>query len=541
MLNKGLNLVRWQNDPQMSAEQLRRLVDEAVREAREAAATEGYFSARVEASLDEAAEPRMVVLRVEPGSRARVGDVVIRFSGPAAKDEEARELLKRVRDGWNLRRGTPFRQADWDASKRQAARELARWRYAAARIADSRALVDPQTARADLMVELESGPPFRFAGVHVTGTRRYPDDLVEHLNPVRAGDDYDRDKLVVYQRRLLESGYFASVQAEIEAQPQLAGAAPLRVAVIEAPSQHFEAGASYSTDAGPRIEARYSNNDVFDTAWRFKTGLRLDRKIQDFKLEFDTPPRAGGYWNNYFVRQRGSDIQNETTRELSFGVARNFGASLTPSALIVSGHLEEQRVTGDVTDTRHAVYLGHRRIFHKTDDLVSPRSGYYANVELGGAPPGLSTRQFLRGIAAASLFIPLGRDGDLLLRGQGGAVLAHTREGIPTTFLFRTGGDQTVRGYGFESIGVRQGDAVVGGRYLLVGSTEYTRWFGERWGLAAFLDAGDAWDSGVRSRPKVGYGLGGRFRTPIGPVRADLAYGEETHRVRLHFSVGYSF
>jgi len=120
-------------------------------------------------------------------------------------------------------------------------------------------------------------------------------------------------------------------------------------------------------------------------------------------------------------------------------------------------------------------------------------------------------------------------------------VAAQSREGIPSTFLFRTGGDQTVRGYDFESLGVRQGNAIVGGRRLLVGSAEYTHWIGESWGLAVFADAGNAWDEGASFSPALGYGLGARFRTPIGPIRADLAYGEENHSFRLHFSVGYTF
>jgi translocation and assembly module TamA len=129
---------------------------------------------------------------------------------------------------------------------------------------------------------------------------------------------------------------------------------------------------------------------------------------------------------------------------------------------------------------------------------------------------------------------------DILLRGELGAVWAQAREGIPSTFLFRTGGDQTLRGYAFESLGVRRGNAIVGGRYLAVASAEYIHWVAENWGIAGFADGGNAWDGG-RLDPVFGYGVGARFRTPIGPVRADLAYGSETGRLRLHFSVGFTF
>jgi len=60
-------------------------------------------------------------------------------------------------------------------------------------------------------------------------------------------------------------------------------------------------------------------------------------------------------------------------------------------------------------------------------------------------------------------------------------------------------------------------------------------------GIAAFVDAGNATDSLARFSPAVGYGAGLRLKTPIGPFRFDVAYGEKTQEVRIHFSVGLSF
>jgi translocation and assembly module TamA len=482
-----------------------------------------------------------VRLTVEPGTRTHVGEVDLRFTGAALEDRQSASIFKRVRDTWLLRRGQPFRQADWDAAKRRALRELSTFRYAGARITESRALVDPQDARATLTVQFASGPPYRFGEIRVNGTRRYSDELVENLSPFRAGDDYDHDKLLLYQRRLLESGYFVSVQADVEPEETSPEAALVRVAVIEAPTHHVEAGIGYSTDAGPRLELRYSNQDLFDTAWRFRSALRLDEKIRNLQFDFDSPPRTGGYWTSFFARARETDIQNERTRELAAGTAYNWGVELTPTALIASAHWEDRSVAGAPVEERHAVYFGHRRTVRRTDDFVSPRSGYLGLLEVGGAPEAFATRAFLRAIISGSFFLPVGRNGDLLLRGQAGRVVAATREGIPSTFLFRTGGDQTVRGYAFESLGVQQGAAVVGGRRMIAMSSEYTHWIGEGWGVAAFVDAGNAWDDTTLFKAALGYGVGARLRTPIGPIRADLAYGEESKQLRLHFSVGYTF
>src|SRR6185295_15005004 len=183
---------------------------------------------------------------------------------------------------------------------------------------------------------------------------------------------------------------------------------------------------------------------------------------------------------------------------------------------------------------------GYRFAFQRTDNFNAPREGYLGTASAGFAPSGVSTQQFARVHAKASLLQPLGRD-DLLIRGELGTVFAESRAGIPSTFLFRTGGDTTVRGYAFESIGVREGDAIVGGRYVAVASVEATHWVGPNWGVAVFVDAGDAWDDRGAFDPALGYGVGGRVRTPIGPIRVDVAYGQREHKVRLHFSIGYTF
>jgi translocation and assembly module TamA len=541
MLKDGLQLARWQHDPGMTPELLDRLLEESIAHAKEAVATEGYFSAQIRGAIDRSAEPWVVTLFVDPGERTRVERVDVRFSGPATGDPEAAATLRRIRDTWPLARGQPFRQEAWDNAKRQAVRELSERRYAAARIVASRAEIDPQSRSALLTVDIASGPPFRFGPARVSGAKRYPEQLVLNLNPVRPGDPYDRKALATYQRRLLETGYFVSAQVDVDPEAGDPDAAPVRVALIEGSAQHVEAGVGYSTDAGQRLELRYSNQDTRDSAWRFKSGLRLDTKTQELELNLDSPPLAEARWNSGFARARRTDIQNQQTAETAVGVSHNWLSGGTPSSVTVSGHTEEQKVAGALADRRHALYFGFRRAFRDTDDIIAPRSGYQGTWELGGAPAGLSTRGFARATVAASLFFPVARNDDLLLRGYTGVVRASAREGIPSTFLFRTGGDQTVRGYAFESLGVKQGEAVVGGRYVAVASVEHTHWFGASWGVAGFVDAGNAWDRGEPFHAAIGYGAGARFRTPVGPIRIDLAYGRDTRKVRLHFSAGFTF
>jgi translocation and assembly module TamA len=107
--------------------------------------------------------------------------------------------------------------------------------------------------------------------------------------------------------------------------------------------------------------------------------------------------------------------------------------------------------------------------------------------------------------------------------------------------LFRAGGDQSVRGYAFQSLGIPLGDATVGARYLATASAEYDWYFKPPYGVAFFVDAGNAADTVKDLKPKYGYGVGGRWRSPVGPINVDVAYGQADKRVRLHFSLGFTF
>lgn len=540
VLQEGLQLSRWQTDQQMTPELLRRLADEAVTEATAAAAGLGFFSARASYTLDRDATPWHVLLRVEAGERTLVAGTEISFSGPAVDDPEAAALLARVRREWPLLPGTPFTQAGWDDAKRNAVRNMSSWRYASARISASRADVDPDTRRARLSLTLESGPPFRVGAVELRGNKRYSDRLVENLNPTRPGDTYDREQLALYVQRLMQTGYFASARVEVDPGVAETGAAPVRVVVIEGSSQQLETGLSFNTDYGPRLELNYRDVDVLDSAWRWRSVLRVDRETQEVRTDLDTPPHPGGAWYNTFARAKHSVVQNDDVRVFSTGLSYNWPGTGSPSALLVTATFEEERLPDTPIDNRNAVFFGYRYGFRKTDDLILPRRGYFGHLTAGGAPSALATQQFGRFTGAFTALHPLGRNDDLLLRTEGGAVIAPTREGIPSDFLFRTGGDQTIRGYEFESLGVKRDTAVVGGRYLLIGSAEWTHWMSAVWGLATFVDVGNAWDAG-HFDPVLGTGVGARFRTPIGPVRVDVAYGDEVKSWRLHFSVGFVF
>ncbi len=541
-LARDVGLIRWQDYGEMTDELFDRLAREAIDETRNAAAAEGFFSAAIEVVVDRKAKPAAVTLAVRLGEPVRVTAVHLDVTGPAAADvARGTDVIAKVKRDWDLPAGQIFRQPAWSAAKENALILLTASAYAAAKIEKSEALIDPDQHSAELSVEFASGPAFRFGSIEISGLAKYPTSLARNFSTFKTGDPYSATELVRYVRRLNASGYFASAQAAIDPDSAHPDDATVKVAVIEAPSQRIEGGVGYSTDVQFRADATYRHVDIDGHGLQMLIDGRLETKLQSALLRFTQPPNDSGWIATYSAEAKRTDIEGLVTRTADVGTRWHTIEERNERAVSGTFYVDEQQPSGAPFERSHALYGEYERYWRRVDNLLAPSTGWIASLQGGGGIPGVSTRGFGRVIGRFATWIPLDRVSELQLRAQGGAVLAPTREGIPSALLFRTGGDTTVRGYAFESLGVQQGDATVPGRYYAVFNAEAIRWMGAAWGIAAFVDAGNATDSLSGVHLALGYGAGVRVRTPLGPFRVDLAYGQDVHKFRLHFSVGISF
>ena len=522
---------------------LERLVREAPAQARAVADAEGHFSAVADVAVDRSADPVVVTLKVAPGEPTRVRSVRVAVTGPAADDAPAgTDAIASAREGWRLAEGEVFRNRDWEAAKARAVDTLRASPYASAAIARSLADVDPGARAADLDVEIESGPPFSIGGLDVRGLERYPVSLVRNFATARRGDRYTREALDAFVRRLDASGYFASVHAEIDDDPAHADDATVRVNVIEAPTKRVETGVGFSTDTRWRGNFLWRDVDFARRAVQFTFDARVETKEQGAQARFVEPPDARGWRDSWGAELYRTDIENLVTRTALAAWRRQSIEERRQLAFGVAYYLDQQHPQDGEAVDAHALFVDGAWTRREVDDLVSPTRGYAIVVQAGGGVPGVSSRGFGRAIAQFQAWRPFGHDNSLSVRAEAGAVIAGSREGVPSALLFRTGGDTTVRGYAYQSLGVRQGDTVLPGRYYALASAEAVHWFNGTFGAAVFVDAGTACDTprdlGDLS---LGYGVGARVRTPIGPFRVDVAYGQDNATVRLHFSVGLAF
>lgn len=516
------------------------LVRRTRREVADLLATEGYFDPQV--SLRRAGDAPWQ-LTVAPGERARIASREIGFTGDlAAGGEERAARREALRRAWRLQPGEPFRQAAWDESKAVLLDQVSARDYAAARLAASRAEVDPVAGSVALGVTVDSGPPFRLGPLVVSGLSELPADLVARYSTLEVGEPYDRERLLALQSTLQNAPQFASVIVDIERDPALADAVPVRVEVSEAQTRRLGFGAGYSTNTGYRGEVAYSDVNLLRRGWELYTGLRLEQRRQSLYADVFLPPVQARHRDSFGGAIERSDLQGLRLTTQAVGVARATTRGDIDTQLAFRLQNERREPEGAARSSANALTANWTWRQRAVDDLLDPRDGHVLEVQLGGgARAALSDQDFVRLYGRYVRYQPIrGRD-VLILRGELGATLAPSRDGVPQDFLFRTGGAQSVRGYAYQSLGVAEGEATVGGRYLAVGSVEYVHWFKPDWAVAAFVDAGDAADTRKALDPKLGYGLGARWASPAGPLALDLAWGRETRRLRLHFGIAIAF
>lgn len=516
------------------------LTRRAGRAAADLLATEGYFTPRIE--VRRTADAALAV-EVDPGPRTRVDSVTIEFLGDLANEDAERAACReRLRANWPLKAGAFFRSADWEAAKSALLADVAAADHAAARLAGSRAEIDPAHAKARLTVVIDAGPAYRFGALSIEGLERYDAALVQGLAPFAAGEAYRRDALLTFQTRLQNTPWFHSVIVEADPAAAIGDAVPVHVTLAETPSKRVGFGLGYGTNAGARGEVNYRNHDFLGRAWDLNSGLRVEEKRQALFADLGLLPDARGYRLGFGGRIEASDIQGLASTRQVLGATRSRVADRVETRLGLEWQREERRPAGAAIETDDALTLDWRWIRRAADDALNPRRGNVIDFRLGGASTHLlSDRDFVRTQLRAQQWWPIGERDTLSLRGEAGYTAATSRFGIPQDYLFRTGGGQTVRGHAYQSLGVREGNAVVGGRALLVGSLEYTHWFGGPWGVAVFADAGDAADLWRDLKPATGVGAGARWKSPVGPLAFDLARGSRNGRWHPHFALMVAF
>ena len=550
LLAKHLDLARFR-DTQASGGvtrlELDRLIAAAPAQARSIAETEGYFDAKVRVTRDQAEVPRVLVV-VDPGPRARVQEVGVGVLGPLleamqAGDERATDVATSLLEQWPLAQGDPFTQDAWNAAKLSTLARLQARGYASARLASSSAVVNADTREVRLNVEYESGPLFRLGHLRIDGLAHYDEDAVHNLLDFTAGQPYTETLLADWQRHLQRSELFEAALVELQVDPAQADAATVIVTLREMPRQQVTVGVGYSSDTGARATLDYIHRQPFGLRAVSTNKFEIGNQKNLFSTQLISYPLPDHYRDVIGIELERLDQDDEVRTSASLRLGRNQDRDSFARQYFVAVQSATVESAAPKTSAQ-AVSLNYNWVTRHIDSIALPTRGTVLAIETAGGytyKTLAETGPFARGVATMTGYHPLGGEWNLQWRLQGGEVFAASATGIPDTLLFRAGGQDSVRGYGYRSLGPVVNGAVTSGRMLFTSSIELARPILDRlpslWG-AVFVDAGNASDSWSSMRPVFGVGPGIRWRSPVGALRVDVAYAVEDRRWRLEVSVG---
>lgn len=548
-LTQHLDLQRYRSLSDLDEMELARLLRDADVQARELLGTLGFFKPELNWSQDKSASSGplgQVTLDVVPGPAARISEVQWQWLGDVAEDTQALAQLKAIEQQWALPVGETFSQIAWSRAKNQALRQLLAERYPWGRILHSLALVDEPTNQVRLWLTLDSGPAVRLGPLQISGADKYGSAQVERLARLPIGQVYRQNDLLEAQQRLVSSGFYDSVFVSLDAEGRSA-LAPVKIELKESLRQKWVLGLGVRSDSGARVSAEHTHHSVPGLNWRSVSKMSLDKDLQSVSLDLLAPPDPNLWrWNTSakFDREKIFEVPLQSQR---WRVGRSqLGERIDRSYF---AQYDSARLQGDLLQQRESLSANYGMTWRNFDSLPFPNRGLGVGLELGsGVTLGNQREPYVRWLVKGLGLVPLGPFmGRLAVRAEIGSVVSRDTSNLPATQLFWTGGDHSVRGHAPNSIGVTDANgATVPGRYLAAGSLEWQRPIRSKgqatdWESAVFVDAGSVSNDIGQLKPRIGYGVGARWRSPVGPVRMDLAYAQSLHKLRLHLSVGFTF
>ena len=511
---------------------------EAREEIREALTPFGYYRPKIETRLVEQEERWLARYRVDPGPRTRYGEVTMRLVGEGADQPFLEETLQQV----GIARGTPFVHARFEQAKSALYDAAYEAGYLAAEWRTSEVRVGPEREQADVTLILDTGPRFYFGDVTFEQSVLHR-SLLHRFVPFEAGRPYDTDRLLDLQLALNDSGYFSHV--EVIPQRELAGNdhhVPILVRTIPDAPQHYTIGVGYATDTGPRVTLGAILRRINRAGHRFRADLRFSQIESAIAARYEIPIENVATDTLAFTATAQQEtIADADTDQYLLGMSRNDGWRGFRRLLYLNLQRENYEFDGGGGQRESDLLLpGATLSRQRTDDVQYPRRGYNLTIDVRGASESiLSDTTFMRLDVDARWVRAIGEDTRVLLHGGVGALDASSFDALPPSQRFFTGGDRSVRGYGYREIGPRNAaGAVVGGEYRIVAGAELEWLFYENYGAAVFVDTGDAWRDSLEL--KTGAGIGFRWRSPVGMIRLDLAhpFDDPEDDFQVHLSIG---
>jgi len=543
----GVGLSQYANR-EVSDAQLRRLYAHAPEQARTALQPYGYYDATVTGDIKQVGKDWQVALHVKPGEPVKVSSVDIQLD----RDAATIPAIRRARRAIEKLKGQRLDDATYDAARDTLGGTLTADGFLDAKLTVHQVAVNRAQHSAAIKLAWQAGQRYRYGEVRFKGSQFRPGFLQRYV-PFKRGDYFSQDQLLALQQALNGADYFAVVNVLPDVDDAKNGVVDVDVQLVPAKRTVYTGGPFIGTDTGVGVRGGIRRRWVNDRGHTWDNQLVLAQRLKTLSSMYSIPlPGQDQRSLNFGANFRDADTDTSQSRTLELvgnesrlwhGWVRTVGVHALIGTFTVGKRGNEPDNAPGVEHGRSKLVFAEASLTRKhADNYDFVHRGWAINLYARSTAGSLlSTTRFSQLQADATWIRAFARRNRLILRGTIGTTWTGDFAALPPQLRFFAGGDRSVRGYGFQSIGPRNRyDRVIGGRNLLVSSATVEHYFTPKWGIAAFVDAGNAFD-GTDYRPRIGTGLGLRWRSPVGLIRLDLGtpvHDQHEHGVELHIVIG---
>ncbi len=547
-LREVSQLVALEDRPPASEAALRRRTEEDVERLKTVAQAAGYWTPRLDYTVDTTATPAHVTVTVTPGPLFRLSSVA--FRTPSGEIPALPAQLGPAAFGLEI--GGPARSTPIEAAEKRITEEYAHSGYPFAKVTDRHAVADLATHTLRVTYTIDPGVTARFGAVTIEGLSGVERDFVERRITWQQGKPYDGREVETTRQNLVKSGLFSAVRISHAEATNAEGEVPMTISLVEGPPRSIGAGVAYNTNIGYGGQAFWENRNLFGEGERLRVTGEAAQKLLLLSLDFRKPD---------FIEHNQDFLANaelfrqltpayDSTRAVGFvGIER----PLLPALTLGTGFdVEHANVTAPSGNENYTL-LGLPSYLRRdtTDNLLDPTLGSRQTLTLtpyhGVQGP---TLNFLSSRIEDRHYLRLDDTGNMVLAGYAalGSIVGESRDGLPADKRLYAGGAGSVRGYGYQRAGpLSPSNVPLGGDSSLEFGAEFRYRITDTIGIVPFLDAGTVYPTSYPNSFNLFYsgGIGLRYYTLIGPIRLDIA--APFHRrpgdsaVQIYISVGQAF
>lgn len=521
---------------------LERLERQTPRRVRRALEPFGYYSAEVTAKREKLGEDTyQLSVTVQTGKPVLIKDIKIEIRGPGALEPSLSELVAR----FPLAKGSRLRHDLYEGAKGEIKRKAVNLGYLDASYKEHTVNVSLQDLSARIDLVFDTGFQYHFGTANFTGTPLYPEWFLRRYLEFKTGEIYSQEKLSATHFNFASADRFTIVTVTGKKELAEGNRIPVEINLVPSPTKRVRFGLGFGTDTGPRGLIRYQDFNIWHLGHVFDTELKVSEVFQGLGIRYIMPSSLDirSYTSLTLTGER-EDTKDKIVRyaQLEGAYTRTIAPGML-GTLFTKLQYEDSEAGEEVTRV-FMLLPGIRFAHNKYDNLIRPTRGFRYDVELRGTDRALSSNvSFMQILTSGELIMPLPKKFSLMTRMRVGATTDHEPpDDLPISVRFFAGGDNSVRGYKYQSLGPKDLSTgkVVGGRCLLFGSIELERAIGTNWGAAVFYDTGNAFNFWSKMDLAQSFGIGLRYYTIIGPIRLDLARQLDVKRpdLRVHFTVG---